>query len=174
MFIQNPPTEKALQHRSPPHVQSPPHTTPPLQNPPNAPKKQDAIVEESSKDPKTVVEKFYANLKNYKTKKPLEDLPLKGMTVKEFWQHGEKDYTEFEYGIPLVPKYVQLKCLWIMQKFHEWYYLTCVYELNFVEAKIVGDIFNTLDINLNVKPAKMHTIYHLRMLNITMMIVWCM
>jgi hypothetical protein len=44
-------------------------------------------VEEPSKDPKTIVEKFYAALKNYKTKKSLEDLALKGMTVKEFWQH---------------------------------------------------------------------------------------
>jgi hypothetical protein len=47
-------------------------------------KKQDAIVDESSKDPKTVVEKFYDGLKNYKIKKPLEDLAVEGMTVKEF------------------------------------------------------------------------------------------
>jgi hypothetical protein len=47
-------------------------------------KKQDAIVDESNKDPKTVVEKFYDGLKNYKTKKPLEDLAVEGMTVKEF------------------------------------------------------------------------------------------
>jgi hypothetical protein len=31
-----------------------------------------------------------------------------------------------------------------MQKFHEWYFLACVYGLNFVEAKIPRDIFNTL------------------------------
>jgi hypothetical protein len=41
-------------------------------------------VDEPNKDPKIVVEKFYDGLKNYKTKKPLEDLPVKGMTVKEF------------------------------------------------------------------------------------------
>jgi hypothetical protein len=113
--LQNPPTEQALHHRSPPHVHSPksPHTTP-LQNPPNAPKKQDAIVDEHSNDPKPVVEKFYDGLKNYKTKKLLEDLALEGITVEEFWQHGDEDYREFENGKPLVQKHVHLKLPWIM------------------------------------------------------------
>jgi hypothetical protein len=61
-----------------------------------------------------------------------------------------------------------------MQKFQEWYFLACVDGLNFVEAKISGDIFNTLDFDLNVKLAKLHTIFHLQMLNITMMTAWCM
>jgi hypothetical protein len=58
-----------------------------------------------------------------------------------------------------------------MQKLHEWYYLACVYGLNFIEAKIPRDIFNTSSFDLNVKLAKLHTIYRLQMLNITMMIV---
>jgi hypothetical protein len=48
-------------------------------------KKQDAIVDEPRKDPKTVVEKFYDCLKNYTTKKPLEHLAIEGMIVEEFW-----------------------------------------------------------------------------------------
>jgi hypothetical protein len=131
-------------------------------------------VDEPSKDPKTVVERFYDVLKKYKIKKPLEDLALEGMIVEEFWQHGDKDYREFEYGKLLVPKHVHLKLLWSMQKFHEWYFLACVYELNFVEAKIPGDIFNTLDFDPNVDIAKLHNIYHLEMLDITMMNIWCM
>jgi hypothetical protein len=93
------------------------------------------------------------------------------MTVKEFWQQSDKDYTEFEYGKPLVPKHVHLKCLWIMWKFHEWCYLACFYGLNFVEAKIPRDIFKTLDFDLNVELAELHTIYHFQMLDITMIIV---
>jgi hypothetical protein len=62
----------------------------------------------------------------------------------------------------------------MVQKFHEWYYLACVYELNFAEAKIPRDIFNTLDFDLNVKLVKLHTVYHHQMLDITMMAVWCM
>jgi hypothetical protein len=131
-------------------------------------------VDEPSKDPKTIVEKFYDGLRNYKTKKPLKDLVVEGMTVKEFWEHGNKDYREFEYGKLLVPKHVHLKLPWIMQKFHEWYFLVCVYGLNFVKAKIPGDIFNTLYLDLNVKLAELHTIYRLQMLDITMMMVWCM
>jgi hypothetical protein len=100
-------------------------------------------MDETNKDPKIVFDKIYDDLKNYKTMKPLEDLALVGMSVKEFQQHGDKDIREFEYRKPLVPKYVHRKLSWIMQKLHEWYYLACVYGLNFIEAKILGDIFNT-------------------------------
>jgi hypothetical protein len=72
-----------------------------------------------SKDPKTVLDKFYDGFKNYKTKKSLEDLALVGVSVEEFWQHADKDIWKFEYGKPLVPKYVHLKLPWIMQKLHE-------------------------------------------------------
>jgi hypothetical protein len=96
------------------------------------------------------------------------------MIVKEFWQHGNKDIQEFEYVKPLVPKHVHLKLLWIMQKLYEWYYLACDYGLNFIEAKILRDIFNTLGFDLNFKLVELHTIYHLEMLHITLMTVWCM
>jgi hypothetical protein len=56
-------------------------------------------------------------------------------------------------------------------KFYEWYYLACVYGLNFIEAKILVDIFKTSNFDLHVEISKMHTIYHLKMLNITTMIV---
>jgi hypothetical protein len=46
--------------------------------------------------------------------------------------------------------------------------------VEFVEVKILGDIFNTLDFDLNVKLAELHTIYCLKMLDNTMMTVWCM
>jgi hypothetical protein len=114
---------------------SPSYTTPP-HNPSNAPKKQDAIVNEPSTNSNIVVEKFYAGPNNYKIKKLLEDLAFPCMTIKEFWQHGDKDYTEFEHGKSLVPKHVYLKLSWITQKLHEWYYLACVYRLNCIEAKI--------------------------------------
>jgi hypothetical protein len=39
---------------------------------------------EPIKDPKTAVGKFYDGVKNYKTKKPLDDLALEGMTIEEF------------------------------------------------------------------------------------------
>jgi hypothetical protein len=60
-----------------------------------------------------------------------------------------------------------------MGKFHEWYYFACVYGLNFIEGKISGDIFRTADFDLHVEIAELHTIYHLRMLDITMMTVCC-
>jgi hypothetical protein len=95
---QNQPTKHAPQQHSPPHVHSPtasPDTTPPLQILPNALKKHDATVDKTSKDPKIVFDKFYDGLKNYKTKKPLEDLALVCRSVEEFWQHGNKDIQEF-------------------------------------------------------------------------------
>jgi hypothetical protein len=76
-------------------------------------KKQDAIVDEPNTNPKDAVEKFYGGLKNYKHKKPLEDLAVPGMIVKELLQHDNKDYTEFEEGRMLDPKCVHLKLSWI-------------------------------------------------------------
>jgi hypothetical protein len=98
---------------------SPPYNTPPPHNPPNALKKKDAIMDEPSTDPKTALQKFFGSLKNYKDKEPLEDLVVPDMAVKEFWQHGDKYYMEFEYEKLLVPKHAHLKCLWIMQKMHK-------------------------------------------------------
>jgi thiamine phosphate synthase YjbQ (UPF0047 family) len=34
------------------------------------------------------------SLKNYKTKKLLEDLFVEGMTLEEFFEHGDKDYRD--------------------------------------------------------------------------------
>jgi hypothetical protein len=106
------------------------------------------------------------SLKNYKHKKPLEELAIPGIIVKEFLQHGNKYYMEFEYG-----KHIHLKLSWIMPKIHEWYYLACAYGLNFIEAKITGDIFNTLDFELNVELAELHTIFCLQMLDISMITI---
>jgi hypothetical protein len=83
-------------------------------------------VDEPSKDTKTVVGKFYNGLKNYKTKKLLEDLALEGMTLEEFWQYDDKNYRKFEYGNSLVPKHVHLKLPLIMRKFHKLVVLSCM------------------------------------------------
>jgi hypothetical protein len=72
-----------------------------------APRKQVAIMDKPSIDPKDVVEKFYGGLKKYKHKISLEDLGVRDMTAKEFLQHG--DYTKFEYRKVLVPKHIHLK-----------------------------------------------------------------
>jgi hypothetical protein len=62
----------------------------------------------------------------------------------------------------------------MMTKLHQWYYIACVYGLTFIEAKIARNIFNTTGFDLNVKLAELHTIYHLQMLDITMMTIWSM
>jgi hypothetical protein len=128
-------------------------------------------VDEPNTDPMFTVAKNFGCLKNYEHKKLLEDFIVPGMTVKEFWQHGNKDYTEFEYEKSLIPKQAHVKFLWIMQKFHKWYYLACIYGLTFIEAKILEDIFNTSDFNLHVELAELHTIIHLKMQDKTMMTI---
>jgi hypothetical protein len=137
------------------------------------PFKQEVKVHEPSKDSTEKVGKFLEGLQKFKHKEPLVDLSTPGMTMQEFWKH-DRDYKLFEYRKPVVPKQVHAKLLWPVKKFHEWYYLACVYGLNFIEAHILGDIFKTSDFELNVELYELHTIYHLRMLNITMMTIFCM
>jgi hypothetical protein len=62
----------------------------------------------------------------------------------------------------------------MIQKLHQWYYLACVYGLNFIEAKFPRDIFNTTCFDLNVEFAELHTIYRPQMLDIPMMTIRCM
>jgi hypothetical protein len=131
-------------------------------------------VDEPSIDIPIVVGTFFGNLKKYQHKEPLEDKATPGMIVEEFCQHSDKDYMKFEYGKPLVPKQVHVKLLWTLKKFYEWYCLACVYGLSFIEATITGDIFKTSDFDVHVKHVELHTIYRLRMLDITMMTIWCL
>jgi hypothetical protein len=49
-------------------------------------------VDETTKDHKIILDKFYDVLKNYKTKKPLEDLGLVDMSVEEFGNMSTKIY----------------------------------------------------------------------------------
>jgi hypothetical protein len=65
-------------------------------------------VDEPNINPKITVENFFGGIKNYKQNKPLEDLAISGMTIKEFWQHDDKDYTKFEYGKSLFQKHVHV------------------------------------------------------------------
>jgi hypothetical protein len=110
------------------------------------PFKQDIEVHELSKDNIEAVGKFGGGgLQKFKHKELLVDLSTLGMAVQEFYQHDDRDYKLFEYEKPLVPKQVHAKLLWPMKKIHEWYYLACVYVLNFIEAHIPRNIFKTSD-----------------------------
>jgi hypothetical protein len=52
-------------------------------------------VDEPNIDISTAVGKCFGNLQKYQHKEPLQDLVIPGMTVKEFWQHDDKDYMKF-------------------------------------------------------------------------------
>jgi hypothetical protein len=98
----------------------------------------------------------------------LKDLGVPGMTVEEFWEDGDKDYNEFEYGKSIVTKQAQTKLMWPLRRLHEWYYLACVYHLQFIEGRVPEAVFRSPNFNLNVELFELHTIYRLRMLDVTM------
>jgi hypothetical protein len=60
-----------------------------------------------------------------------------------------------------------------MRRLHEWYYLACVCGLEFIEGCIPEAVFKSQTFDLNVELFELHTIYHFRMLDITMMTVFC-
>jgi hypothetical protein len=138
------------------------------------PFRKDVVVDEPSKDSATAVKKFFSCYKKYQHKEPLKDLGILGMAVDEFWQDGDKDYTLFEYGKPLLIKQAHTKLSWTMRRLHEWYYLACVCGLQFIECRIPEAVFKSQSFDLNVELFELHTIYQLKMLNITMMTVFCM
>jgi hypothetical protein len=62
--------------------------------------------QEPSKDNSTAMLKFFSSHKKYQHQESLKDLGIPDMTVEEFWEDGDKDYNEFEYGKLLVTKQV--------------------------------------------------------------------
>jgi hypothetical protein len=104
----------------------------------------------------------------------LNDLGIPGMIVEEFWEDGDKDYNEFEYEKPLFTKQVHANLMWPLRMLHEWYYPTCVCGLQFIECCIPEAVFKSRSFDLNIELFELHTIYQLRMLDITMMTIFCM
>jgi hypothetical protein len=90
------------------------------------PFRNEVVVDELSKDNATAVLKFFSCHKKYQHQELLKDLGIPGMTVEEFWEDGDKDYNEFEYGKPLVIKQVHAILMCPLMRLHEWYYLACV------------------------------------------------
>jgi hypothetical protein len=131
------------------------------------------VVDEPSKDNATVVSKFFSCHKKYQHQEPLKDLGIPSMTIEEFWEDGEKDYNEFEYGKPLVTKQVHANLMWPLRRLHEWYYLACVCGLQFIKGCIPEAVFKGQSFDLNIKLFELHTIYRLKILDITMMTVFC-
>jgi hypothetical protein len=68
------------------------------------PFRKEVVVDEPSMDNATAVLKFFSCHKKYQHQEPLKDLGIPGMTIEEFWEDGDKDHNEFEYGKPLVTK----------------------------------------------------------------------
>jgi hypothetical protein len=107
------------------------------------PFKKEIMVDEPNKDNATAVLKFFSSHKKYQHWEPLKDLGIPSMTVEEFWEDGDKDYNEFEYGKPLVTKHVHAKLMWPLRRLHEWYYLACVCGLQFIKGCIPEVVFKS-------------------------------
>jgi hypothetical protein len=137
------------------------------------PFRKEVVVDQPSKDNATAVLKFFSCHKKYQHQEPLKDLGITGMTVEEFWEDSDKDHNEFEYEKPLFTKQVHTKLMWPLRRLHEWYYLACVYGLQFIKGHIPEPVFKSQRFDLNIKMLELHTIYQLRMLDITMMAVMC-
>jgi hypothetical protein len=71
---------------------------------------------------------------------------------------------KFEYGKPLITKEAHKK----------WYYIACVCGLEFIEARIPEVVFKSQPFHLHVELYELHTNYRLKMLDITMMTIFCM
>jgi hypothetical protein len=133
---------------------------------------KEVAVDEPSKDTTTTVLKFFSCHKKYQRYEPLKELGIPSITVEEFWEDGDKVHNEFEYGKPLVIKQVHATLMWPLRRFHEWYYLICVCVLQFIKGHIQVE-FKSRSLDINIKMFELHTIYRLRMLDITMMTVMC-
>jgi hypothetical protein len=137
------------------------------------PFRKEDVVDEPSKDYAITVSKFFSCHSKYRHKKPLKDLGIFGMIIEEFWEDGDKDYNEFEYGKPLVTKQAHAKLLWPMRRLHECYYLACVCGMQFIECRVPEAVFKSQRFDLNIELFKLQTIYRHRTFVITMVTIFC-
>jgi hypothetical protein len=63
--------------------------------------------------------------------------------------------------------------MWPMRRLHEWYYLACICDLQFIKGRIPEAVFKSRSFDMNIEIFELHTIYRLRLLNVTMMTVMC-
>jgi hypothetical protein len=112
--------------------------------------RKEVVVDEPSKDNAIAVSKFFSCHKKYQHQEPLKDFGISGMIVEEFWEDSDKDYNEFEYGKPLVSKQVHANLMWTLRRLHEWYYLACVCDLQFIECRIPEAVFKSRSFDLNI------------------------
>jgi hypothetical protein len=138
------------------------------------PFRKEVVVDEPSKDNATAVSKKFSCYNKYQHKGPLRNLGIPGMTVEEFWKGSDKDYNEFEYEKSLVTKQNHTKLLWPMRMLHKWYYIACVCDLQYIKGCVPEAVFKSRSFDVNIELFELYIIYQLRMLNITMMTIFCM
>jgi hypothetical protein len=68
------------------------------------PFRKEVVMDEPGKNVATVVKNIFSCYKKYQHKELVKDLGVPGMTIEEFWEDDNKDYTLFVYGKPLVTK----------------------------------------------------------------------
>jgi hypothetical protein len=61
--------------------------------------------------------------------------------------------------------------MWPLRTLHKWYYLACVCGWQIIEGRIPEAVYKSRSFDINIEMFEPHTIYRLRMLDITMMIV---
>jgi hypothetical protein len=118
--------------------------------------RNEVVVDEPSKDNVAAVLKFSSCHKKYQHQEPLKDIGIPGMTIEEFWEDGDKDYNQFEYGKPLVTKQIHAKLMWPLCRLHEWYYLACVCGLQFIKHHILEAVFKNQSFDLNIELFELH------------------
>ena len=97
------------------------------------------------------------------------------VTVKEFWEFSDYLQPNYHYGRPLVSRATFKKLSPNMQKWHEWYFLACQYNITHITARVPAEVFNTTtDFELPVPIEEFHIIFNLKMMDVTMMTVWCL
>jgi hypothetical protein len=63
--------------------------------------------------------------------------------------------------------------MWPLRRLHECYYLAYAYGLQLIKGRILEAVFKSRRFDLNIELFELYTIYQLRMLDITMMTVFC-
>ena len=90
------------------------------------------------------------------------------------WDLEDDDFPNYRHGMPLLPRDKIAGREWILKRFHGWYMEACSRGIQFIQAKVPGDLFNWTPFDLHVPFEDIHALYRFDKMDATMITIWCL
>ena len=122
--------------------------------------------------------KFFASYSQTRSMslKSTEEAPVQkqGPLSEEQWTYGDDDHIEYVKGKPLLPLRTLQRLPWELNGFHDWYLKAHELGVTQIQVQIPESVFNCPSFTLFLYFEDFHSIFRLKRLDITTLMLWCL